>query len=816
MNERIENLGRVTTHYLEEEMKASYLSYAMSVIVGRALPDVRDGLKPVHRRILYTMHELNLRHNQPFKKSARIVGETLGKYHPHGDVAVYEALVRMAQDFSLRYPLIEGQGNFGSLDGDPPAAMRYTEARLSRISEYLLQDIDKETVDFLSNFDNTLKEPRVLPTVLPTLLLNGSSGIAVGMATNIPPHNLREIASALIYLLDNPNCSIKELHKIIKGPDFPTGGIICGKAEILKAYQEGKGKLTLRAKAVIEEQKTRDCIVITELPYQVNKANLLESIASLVNSKKIEGVVDLRDESDKEGLRIVLELKKEVEPRIILNQLYKLTSLETTFGAIFLALVNNRPQILNLKQLLQHHIQHRKEIIVRRSKFELGKAQKRAHILEGLKIALKFLDKVIQIIKKSESPQEARVKLTRQFNLTEAQAQAILEMQLQRLTALERESLDKEYLQLIKKIEHLKSILNSEKKQEALIKEELEMLEEKFPDERRTEIVAEKEEIEVEDLIVEEAVVITISHRGYIKRQPLSLYRRQARGGKGVTAMSIREEDFVEHLFVVSSKDTLLIFTNLGKVFGLKTYEIPEGSRTSKGRAIVNLLNMSSQEKITQVLAIKEFNENNFLVMATEKGIVKKCSLKLFSNLRKSGIIAINLDKEDKLVGVCLSESRRDEIILSTREAKAIRFKLEEIRASGRTAKGVRGMRLSKKDKVLGMVLVSPSLKKENYTLFTVTEKGFAKRTSLQEYRLQARGGKGIITAKLSSKTGEISSVILAREEDEIMCITQKGILIRTRVSSVRESRRATQGVRLIRIEEDDFVSSAARIAEPA
>jgi len=692
--------------------------------------------------------------------------------------------------------------------------MRYTEARLSRISDYLLQDIDKNTVDFMPNFDNSLREPQVLPTVLPNLILNGSSGIAVGMATNIPPHNLGEITQALIYLLEHPDCSIKELHRIVKGPDFPTGGIICGKREILKAYQEGKGKLTLRAKATIEETKSRYSIIITELPYQVNKTNLLESIASLINSKKIEGITDLRDESDKEGLRIVLELKRDTEPRVILNQLYKHTSLETTFGAIFLALINNRPQILNLKQILQYHIQHRKEVIVRRSQHELEKAKRRAHILEGLKIALKFLDKVVETIKKSKSPQQAKEALVKKFKLTEIQAQSILEMQLQRLTALERDKLNREYLELIKKIEELEGILSSEKKQEILIKEELKDLKEKFSDPRRTDVVAEKEEIQIEDLIVEEDVVITITHSGYIKRQPLTTYRRQARGGRGITAMATKEEDFVEHLFVSSSKDTLLIFSSTGKVYGLKTYEVPQGSRASKGRAIVNILNLSSQEKVTSVLSIKEFKEDSFLIMTTKKGLVKRCSLELFSNLRKSGIIAISLDKDDALIGACLAGGRGEELILSTSKGKAIRFPVSQVRPTGRTSKGIKAIRLGRDDEVLGMVLVDSFMKKGKFFLFTVTEKGFAKRTPLWEYRLQSRAGKGIIGCKLSSKTGKVVSVILVAQEDEVMVISQRGILIRTRVANIRSSGRATQGVRIIRLDNKDTVSSAARIIE--
>ncbi len=804
---------RILPRYLEEEMKDSYISYAMSVIVGRALPDVRDGLKPVHRRILYAMDQLNIRHNQPFKKCARIVGETLGKYHPHGDSAVYDSLVRMAQDFSLRYPLIHGQGNFGSIDGDPPAAMRYTEAKLARIAEHMLEDLDKNTVDFVPNFDNSLQEPVVLPATLPNLLVNGSSGIAVGMATNIPPHNLAEVCDGIIHLLDSPDCSTKELHRIIKGPDFPTGGIICGKAEITKSYEEGRGKLVVRAKAVIEQDKNRNHIVITELPYQVNKANLLESIAALITDKKLEGISDLRDESDRDGLRVVLELKREAEPRIILNQLFKHTQLETTFGVILLALVNNKPVVLNLKQILQYYIQHRKEVIVRRTKFDLDKAQRRAHILEGLKIALKYLDEVIKTIKSSKSPQEAKEQLMKKFKLTDVQAQAILEMQLQRLTALERSKIDEEYLELIKKIEYFTSILASEKKQEAIIQEEAKALKEKFGDERRTEIVGEAEEIEVEDLIVEEDVVIAISADGYIKRQPLSAYRKQGRGGRGITAMATKEEDLIEHLFTCSSKETLLVFSSQGKVFGVKAYEVPVGSRTSKGRAIANLLNFSPQEKVAAVLAIKEFNDKQYLFMTTEYGVVKRVSLDAFQNLRKSGITALSLEKNDSLIGVALGDSDNDEVILSTQKGKAIRFVVSDVRTMGRQAQGVRGIRLQDKDKVLGMVLVNAQVKKQNLFLLTVTQRGFAKRTSVNDYRKQSRGGKGVIGIKVSPKVGEVGGVVLVAEQDEIMGITQKGVLIRCQVSTIRSSSRNTQGVRFIKLEENDILATATRIA---
>ena len=809
MSEQVKE--RIITKYLEEEMKDSYLSYAMSVIVGRALPDIRDGLKPVQRRILYVMHELHLRYNQAHKKSARIVGECLGKYHPHGDIAVYDALVRMAQEFSLRYPLINGQGNFGSIDGDPPAAMRYSEARMSRPSDYILQDIDKKTVNFFPNFDNSLSEPEVLPSVLPNMLLNGASGIAVGMATNMPPHNLEEVCNGINYLLDNPKASIKELYKYIKGPDFPTGGIICGKTDILNMYKGGRGKLTVRAKATVEREKNKNQIVITEIPYQLNKTTLMEQIANLINSKRIEGISDLRDESDKDGIRIVLELKRDVQADIVLNRMYKHTSMETTFGAIFLCLVNRKPQILNLKEMLFHHIHFRKEVIVRRTRFELEKAERRAHILEGLKIALKFLDKVIEIIKKSKNPQAAKEALVKKFKLSEIQAQAILEMQLQRLCALERKKIDEEYLELLKRIEYLKSILASEKKQEGLIKEELKDLKDKFSDPRRTDIVTQKEEIEVEDLIVEEDMVISITGSGYIKRLPLTTYRQQRRGGRGVAAMATAQEDFVEHLFVASSKETLVFFTDQGKAYPLKTYEVPQGTRTSKGRAIVNVLRLPAQEKITTVLSITDFDPEKFIFMATQKGMVKRSSLGLFANIRKSGIAAISLEKGDSLIGAGICDTE-EEVILATKKGLSIRFKLKDIRSTGRQSRGVRGIRLSKGDVALGMAMIKDTLKKKEFGLLTATENGFAKRTSIGEYRLQSRGGKGVINIKLSSKIGEVKSLILVRPDDEVMCITQKGILIRTKVGGIRISGRSTQGVRIINLDKDDKLSTIARI----
>ncbi len=810
MDEKIKE--KIILRCLEEEMKESYLSYAMSVIVGRALPDIRDGLKPVQRRILYSMHELHLRYNQPHKKCARIVGECLGKYHPHGDMSVYDALVRMAQDFSLRYPLVDGQGNFGSIDGDPPAAMRYSEARMFRLTDYLLQDIEKETVKWFPNFDNSLNEPEILPSVLPNMLINGASGIAVGMATNIPPHNLGEICDALIYLIDNTGASIKQLHKYVKGPDFPTGGIICGKSEIMRMYNEGRGKLKVRAKAIIEHGKSKAQIIINEIPYQLNKTTLMEQIAKLINDKRVEGISDLRDESDRDGIRIVIEIKRDAHAEIILNRLYKHTSMETTFGAIFLTLVNCKPQILDLKTMLFHHIHFRKEIIVRRTRFELGKAERRAHILEGLKIALKFLDKVIEIIKKSKSPQDAKVSLMKNFKLSEIQAQSILEMQLQRLCALERKKIEEEYLELLKKIEHLKSILSSEKKQDIMIKEELKEIKEKFIDPRRTNIVAQTEEIEIEDLIVEEDMVITISKTGYIKRIPLSSYRQQRRGGRGVTAMATSEDDFVEHLFIASSKDTLLIFTDEGRVYPLKTYEVPIGSRVSKGRAIVNVLNLHSKVKITTVFSIKEFAPDLFIFMATQKGMVKRTSLELFANARRGGILAIKLGKNDFLIGAGLCEEK-DETILATKKGFSIRFKVKkDVRPTGRQSQGVKGIKLSKNDNVLGMVLIHTTLKKENFYLLTSTTNGFAKRTHIEGYRAQSRGGKGVINIKLSPKIGEVNGLILVKENDEVMCITQGGILIRIKGRDIRASGRSTQGVKIINLGKEDKLSTIAQI----
>jgi DNA gyrase subunit A len=792
---------------IEDEMKSSYLGYAMSVIVGRALPDVRDGLKPVHRRILYTMKELGLEHNKAYKKCARIVGECLGKYHPHGDMAVYDALTRMAQDFTMRYPLVDGQGNFGSIDGDLPAAMRYTEARLQEITDYMLQGLDKETVDFMPNFDESLKEPMVLPALLPNLLINGSSGIAVGMATNIPPHNLGEVVDGIIMLIDNPGASVKDLMRAIKGPDFPTGGIICGREGIAQAYSTGKGLLKVRAKASIEKEKGgRERILITELPYQVNKASLVEAIAKLVTNKKIEGISDLRDESDKEGNRIVIELKRDQNAQLVLNQLFKHTALETTFGVIMLALTDGRPRMLNLKQILTCYIEHRREVVLRRTRFLLKQAQDRAHILEGLKIALNHLDEVIKAIRRSKSVPDAKQTLIKKFALSPRQAQAILEMQLQRLTALEREKIDQEYLELIKKIEFYKSVLSSQQKVLSIIKEELTEVKEKFADRRLTSIVAKAEEIELEDLIAEEDVVITISHTGYVKRQPLGAYRRQRRGGVGVTAMETKEEDFIEHLFVASTHDYILIFTDKGKVYWLKVYEIPVGSRASKGKAIVNLIGISQKESISSLVPVKEFSPEKFLVMATRRGLAKKTPLHYFKNPRKDGIIAISLDPQDELIAAALTDGHQ-EILLATQAGKVIRFNEADVRPMGRQARGVRSISLSKQDKVIGMEIVRPK-----DTLLTVTSLGFGKRTPFSAYRLQRRGGKGILNIKLTKQNGQAMGVKIVGEKDEIMVITQGGMIVRISAKDIRLTGRNAQGVRIIKLGSADRVASVASV----
>ena len=792
---------------IEEEIKDSYLSYAMSVIVGRALPDARDGLKPVHRRILYGMQDLGLDAGKPYKKCARIVGEVLGKYHPHGDMAVYDALVRMVQDFILRYPLIDGQGNFGSVDGDAPAAMRYTEARLKAIANELLADLDKDTVDFAPNFDGSLREPKVMPARLPNLLVNGSSGIAVGMATNIPPHNLNEIVDAACALIDEPAIELPALMRAVKGPDFPTGAILCGRDGIKDAYATGRGSLRIRAKAQVEQWKgNRQALVITELPYQVNKANLLESIAKLVQGKTLEGISDLRDESDKDGMRVVIELKRDANDQVVLNQLYKHTQMETTFGVIMLAIVDGRPRVLTLKQLLQNFVDYRKEIVIRRTKFELARAQERAHILEGLRIALANLDAIIKTIRQSKSPQEAKESLVKKFGLTERQAQAILEMQLQRLTALERDKIEAEYKELLKKIEHYQQLLKSEQKVLEVIKGELQDLKKRFGDERRTEILGEGQDFKIEDLIAEEDVVITISHTGYIKRLPVSAYRKQRRGGVGVTAMETKEEDFVEHLFVASTHQALLFFTNQGRCYWLKVHEVPQASRYARGTAIANLLSLQKDEQLSTFIAVKEFSPATFLIMATKQGTIKKTSLVAYSNPRKAGIIAITLEKGDELIEVALTDGER-EILLVTKQGKAIRFPEEQAREVGRSARGVRGIRLGKGDEVIAMQIVQPKS-----TLLTVTELGFGKRTDLGEYRLQSRGGKGIINIKVTKRNGAVVGAKTVTDQDELMLISHDGMMVRCPVKDVRSTGRASQGVRLINIKGKDRLASVAAV----
>ncbi|WP_072263804.1 DNA gyrase subunit A [Candidatus Kryptobacter tengchongensis] len=792
---------------IEEEIKYSYLDYAMSVIVSRALPDVRDGLKPVQRRVLYTMYELGLLHNRPYKKCARIVGETLGKYHPHGDAAVYDTLVRLAQDFTMRYPLVDGQGNFGSIDGDSPAAMRYTEARLSAIAEEMLQDIDKNTVDFRPNFDETLKEPEVLPTILPNLLVNGSSGIAVGMATNIPPHNLSEIVDGLIALLKNPDLTVDKLMKYIKGPDFPTGGIIVGLSGIKEAYTTGRGRIIVRAKANIENYKGRSRIVITEIPYQVNKASLIEKIAELVQNKKIEDISDIRDESDKDGMRIVIELRRDAQPEVVLNNLYKHTNLQSTFGVIMLALVNGVPRILNLKEMMMEFINFRLNVIVRRTKFELEDAEKRAHILEGYKIALDNIDEIVELIKKSKDPDTAKVNLMKKFKLTEIQAKAILDMRLQRLTGLERSKIEAEYKETIKLIEKLKSVLRSKELQKELIKDELLKLKEKYGDERRTQIIEGEEDFSVEDLIAQEDVVITITHNGFIKRYPVSGYRRQNRGGRGITATATREDDFVEHMFVASTHHYIIFFTDKGKAYWLKVHEIPEGSRTSRGKSISYLVNKEPDEKITAFVAVREFNENLFVTMVTKMGYVKKVPLMEFSNPRRVGIIAINLNRGDRLVDARLTDGTQD-LIIGTKKGIAIRFNEKDIRPMGRQATGVRGIKLEKDDEVIGMIAV----KRQGATILVVTENGFGKRSDLNDYRVTHRGGKGIIAVKVNERTGNMVAIKEVLDNDDIMIVTAKGYLIRHHVKDIRVMGRQAQGVKLIKLNHGDIIASVASV----
>ena len=795
---------------IEDEMRSSYLDYAMSVIVGRALPDIRDGLKPVHRRVLFAMHEMGVAWNRPYKKSARIVGDVIGKYHPHGDVAVYDTAVRLAQDFSMRYPLVDGQGNFGSVDGDPPAAMRYTEIRMARITSEMLADIDKETVDFAPNYDGSMEEPLVLPARVPNLLINGSSGIAVGMATNIPPHNLGEIVDGLIMYIENPDVTVDELTGVINGPDFPTAGFIHGLTGIRDAYRTGRGIVQMRARALIEtNQRTdRESIIITEIPYQVNKAKLIETIAGLVRDKKIEGISEVRDESDREGMRIVIEVKRGEQSAIILNHLYKHTQMQSSFGIIMLALVNNEPRVLNLKEMLRYFVEHRREVVVRRSQYELRKAEERAHILEGLKIALDNLDEIINLIKRSRTPEEARGALITRFTLSVLQAQAILDMRLQRLTGLEREKLEEEYRQLIELIAYLNSVLASEALVMKIITDELKEIREAYSDPRRTEIVPETREIDIEDLIVEEDMIITISHTGYIKRNPVTIYRSQKRGGKGKIGMETKEEDFVEHLFVASTHDYLFFFTDSGKVYSIKVHQIPEAGRLAKGKAIVNLLQLNKDERVTAVLPVKVFSENEYVVMATIKGVIKKTPINAYSNIRVGGIIGILLDDGDKLGSVRITTGNQ-EILLSTHNGMSIRFNEDDVRTIGRVGRGVKGINLDDDDFVVGMEIVQ-----DNSSILTVTERGYGKRTDLSEYRMQSRGGKGILTIKVTPKNGKAMSAIQVTEDDEIMILTSAGMIIRMKTKDISIIGRNTQGVKLINIADDDKVVGVVKLAE--
>ncbi|HGM1277216.1 TPA: DNA gyrase subunit A [Clostridioides difficile] len=803
----MEENNKILPIEIAEEMKKSYIDYSMSVIAGRALPDVRDGLKPVHRRILYSMSELNLTPDKPYRKSARIVGDVLGKYHPHGDAAVYYAMVRMAQDFSTRALLVDGHGNFGSVDGDSPASMRYTEAKMSKLSLELLRDIEKETVDFKPNFDESLKEPSVLPARYPNLLVNGSNGIAVGMATSIPPHNLAEVIDATVYLIDNPECSVDDLIKFVQGPDFPTAAIIMGKESIAEAYRTGRGKVKVRSRAFIEElPKGKQQIIVTEIPYQVNKAKLVERIAELVKEKRIEGISDLRDESNRNGMRIVIELKRDANANIVLNNLYKHSQMEDTFSIIMLALVDGQPRVLNLKQILYHYIKHQEDVVTRRTKFELNKAEARAHILEGLKIALDNIDAVISLIRASKTGQEAKLGLIEKFNLTEIQAQAILDMRLQRLTGLERDKIEAEYEDLIKKINRLKEILADERLLLNVIKDEITIIKENYSDERRTEIRHAEGEIDMRDLISDEEIAITLTHFGYIKRLPSDTYKSQKRGGRGISALTTREEDFVRHLVTTTTHSRLLFFTNKGRVFKLNAYEIPEGKRQAKGTAIVNLLQLSADEKIATLIPIDGNDENEYLLLATKKGIVKKTKREEFKNINKSGLIAIGLRDDDELIGVELTDGKQ-EVLLVTKEGMSIRFDENDIRYMGRTAMGVKGITLSKEDFVVSMNLCS-----KGTDVLVVSKNGFGKRTNIEEYRSQIRAGKGIKTYNISEKTGTIVGADMVNEDDEIMIINSDGVLIRIRVNEISLFGRVTSGVKLMKTNDEVNVVSIAKI----
>jgi len=795
---------------IEDEMKKSYMDYAMSVIIGRAIPDARDGLKPVHRRVLYAMYEMGNRYNRPYKKSARIVGDTIGKYHPHGDAAAYDTIVRMAQDFSMRYVLIDGQGNFGSVDGDPPAAMRYTEIRMSRIAEELLADLEKETVNFVPNYDESLTEPTVLPAKAPFLLLNGTSGIAVGVTTNIPPHNLGEVVDGTIALVRKPDITIQQLLQHVQGPDFPTAGFINGREGIIQAYTTGRGMVRMRARALIERnaRSDRESIIITEIPYQVNKANLIEKISDLVRDKKVTGIADLRDESDRDGIRIVVDLRKDEVAGIVLNQLFKHTQMESTFGIIMLAIDNGQPRVFNLKELLQRFVDFRKEVVTKRTVFELAKASERAHILEGLIKALENIDRVIAVIKASKNPEEAATALMTKFSLTEVQVKAILDMRLQRLTGLEREKIVSEHDELVKLIKQLKGILADPQKVLDIIVEELEDIKKRYGDERRTEIVASTEDIDIEDLIVEEDMVVTVSHQDYIKRNAASLYRIQRRGGRGKVGMGTKEEDFVEHIFIASTHSYILIFTDQGRVHWLKVYQVPQAGRAAKGKAIVNLINIGEKEKVAAILPVREFEAGKYVVMVTKKGVIKKTELEAFSNPRSGGIIAITIDGGDALIDVKQTLGDQ-EILLGTKKGMAIRFKEEDVRAMGRAAMGVIGIRMDEDDELVGMEILT-----EGNTILTVSERGYGKRTEGAEYRLQSRGGKGIINIRTTQKIGFVSGIKQVTGEEDIMLISSTGNIIRMRVSEIPILHRSTQGVRLIELGSEESLVGIARVAK--
>ncbi|MET0573945.1 MAG: DNA gyrase subunit A [Pedobacter agri] len=798
---------------IEEQMKSAYIDYSMSVIVSRALPDVRDGLKPVHRRVLYGMLDLGVTSNKPHKKSARIVGEVLGKYHPHGDSSVYFTMVRMAQDWSLRYPMVDGQGNFGHIDGDSPAAMRYTEARFSKIAEEMLADINKDTVDFQLNFDDTLQEPTVLPAKIPNLLVNGSSGIAVGMATNMAPHNLTESIDGIINYIDNRDITIEELMKFIKAPDFPTGGIIYGYNGVKEAFETGRGRIVMRAKAEIESIKDREVIIVTEIPYQVNKAQMIERTAELVGEKKLEGISNIKDESNKDGIRIVYEIKRDANASIVLNNLYKYTALQTSFSVNNIALVKGRPQMLNLKDLIVHFVDHRHDVVIRRTKYELAEAEKRAHILEGYLIALDHLDEVIKLIRASETPEEARLGLMEKFGLSDLQARAILDMTLRRLTGLERDKIKEEYAELMKTIEYLKSILADEGLRMKIIKDELEEVKQKFGDERKTTIVHSAEDMSMEDFIDDEEVVITISHEGYVKRTPATEFRAQGRGGKGSKGSTSRNEDFIEHMLVATNHNYMLFFTEAGRCFWLRVYEIPEGSRTSKGRAIQNIINIPKDEKIKAYIKVKnlkdqEYLENNFIIMCTKKGTIKKTSLEAYSRPRVNGINAININEGDVLLEACLTNGE-SEVVMALRSGRAIRFNEKTVRPMGRTATGVRGVRLAHdKDEVVGMIAVN----NPEVTVLVVSEKGYGKRTDIEDYRVTNRGGKGVKTINVTEKTGQLVSIKDVTDSEDLMIINRSGIVIRIPVSALRVMGRATQGVRLISLKGDDEIASVTKI----